>query len=249
MQSEELTVETTPNLWVKMQSIAFAVVAIMLSLGQWNDTKDAVEVIYESVITNFTNEIEYEQLEQIKVGQTHDYIQSLIGVAQASKPSKINPAVNFFYYGQDKYLLTIAVKAERVVGYSVVALTDSFSAGVPYSELSLLETPMSRQVTEFERYFTDFGNLDYYAESHTLGRNAMFYNLLLATVDYGQMAPPAQQAIQSLNRQLNMGAEVQATDLQPLRQQTPNAFALSEVGPEIMAEALLTQFEFTAFFR
>ncbi|UXI01987.1 ETEC_3214 domain-containing protein [Photobacterium sp. TY1-4] len=249
MQSEELAVEASPNLWVKMQSIALAVVAIMLSLGQWNDTKDAVEVIYESVITNFTNELEYEQLEQIKVGQTHDYLQSFMGVAQASKPSKIDPAVNFFYYGQDKYLLTVAVKAERVVGYSIVALTDSFSAAVPYTELSLLDTPMNSQDTEFERYFTDFGNLDYYAESHTLGRNAMFYNLLLATVDYGQMAQPAKQAIQSLNHQLNMGSDVQAEALQPLRQQVPNTFALSEIAPEIMAEALLTQFEFTAFFR
>ncbi|MDV5170741.1 ETEC_3214 domain-containing protein [Photobacterium rosenbergii] len=248
MHSEDSVSSSKTNFWIKMHSIALAIVAVMLSLGQWNDTKDAVEMIYESIITNWTNEIEYEQLSKIKVGQTESYIDELMGVAQASKTSKLNPDVTFYYYGEEKYLLTIAIKQKRVAGYSVTALKDHFSMTVPFTELTLLDTPVSALNNELENYFTDNGNLDYYAESYSLGRNAMFYNLAIGIVDYGLMAADASQQLQVVNHRLNSGAEVAFDELDVLRASTPNFYAISELPADVMVEAMLTRFEFTAFF-
>lgn len=231
-----------------MHSISLAVVAIMLSLGQWNDTKDAVEMIYESIITNWTNEIEYDQLSKIKVGQTENYIDELMGVAQASKNSKLSPDVTYYYYGEDKYLLTIAIKQKRVVGYSVTALKDHFTMAVPFTELSLLDTPISALNNELENYFTDNGNLDYYAESYSLGRNAMFYNLGLGVVDYGLMDANTSRQLQAINHKLNSGAGLAFDELALLRAAAPNFYAISELPAELMVESMLTRFEFTAFF-
>ncbi|MGR5061885.1 ETEC_3214 domain-containing protein [Photobacterium sp. DNB22_13_2] len=248
MQNDESVLNSKSNFWIKMHSISLAVVAIMLSLGQWNDTKDAVEMIYESIITNWTNEIEYEQLSKIKVGQTEGYIEELMGVAQASKKSKLNPDITFFYYGEEKYLLTIAIKQNRVAGYSVTALKDHFAMTVPFTELTLLDTPISALNNDLENYFTDNGNLDYYAESYSLGRNAMFYNLGLGVVDYGLMGESASQRLQAINHKLNSGGELLFSDLTALRAAAPNFYAISELPADLMVEAMLTRFEFTAFF-
>ena len=248
MQNEETVSNYKSNFWIKMHSIALAVVAIVLSLGQWSDTKDAVEMIYESIITNWTNEIEYDQLSKIKVGQTESYINVLMGVAQASKNSKLNPDVTYYYYGEDKYLLTIAIKHKRVAGYSVTALKDHYSMAVPFTELSLLDMPISALNNEFENYFTDKGNLDYYTESYSLGRNAMFYNLGLGVVDYGLMDTNTSRQLQAINHKLNSGADLAFDELAVLRTAVPNFYAISELPAELMVEAMLTRFEFTAFF-
>lgn len=250
MQSEELATDSNnPTVWIKMQSIAVTVVAIMLSLGQWNDTKDAIETVYESVVTNFTHQVEYEQLSQLKVGQTYEYVQSFMGVPVASKPSRLQPVIHYYYYGTDKYLLSVIVEGERVSGYSITALTDDFAMAIPYTDMVLTESPLSEYSPEYENYLTDFGNINYYAEVNTLGRSALFYNLLLATVDYGEMLPGVKEKIQSLNYQLNLGEDVMENDMEIIRQSQPNMFALSETSPEIMIESMLTRYEFVAFFK
>ncbi|MGF1699164.1 hypothetical protein L4D09_02435 [Photobacterium makurazakiensis] len=231
-----------------MHSVALAVAAIMLSLGQWNDTKDAVEMIYESIITNWTNEIEYEQLSKIKIGQTQDYIDDLMGVAQASKSSKLDNGVVFYYYGEDKYLLTIAIKSERVAGYSITALKNDFTINIPYTDTVLLDMPLSAQKTELENYYTDNGNLDYYAQSYSLGRNAMFYNLVIGAVDYGLVSTDSLQNIQAINHKLNTGDDLDFSELQTMRTAVPNLYAISELPSDVMVEAMLTRFEFNAFF-
>lgn len=231
-----------------MHSSALAVAAIMLSLGQWNDTKDVVGMLYESVITNWTNEVEYEQISQIKVGQTHDYIQTLIGVAQASKSSKIDSGVTFYYYSNPKYLMTLVVKDNRLSGYSVAALNDSFHAEIPFSELMLNESRILDQITELENYYTDNGNLDYYVESHSLGRNAMFYTLTFGMVNYGSLGISALDVISQINHKLNQGEEPTVSELAKIRTQKPNVFAISEIGADVMVEGLLTRFEFNAYF-
>lgn len=250
MHEDDCVDEVSPNFWMKVQSVAVAVVAIVLSLGQWNDTKAAVEMIYESVITHWTNEIEYNQLSQIKVGQTYEYLQSEMGVAQASKSSKIDSEITFYYYGKDKYLLTVAVKQDRIAGYSVVALKDDFSAKVPFTStpVALLETPMAALDLSAENYFTDNGNLDYYTEAYALGRNALFYNLMLGVVDYGLASESGLAEIHKINHALNSGQDVEPESVVRLQQTTPTVYAISEVPADIMAEALLTRFEFNAYF-
>ncbi|MCW8331911.1 hypothetical protein MD588_24235 [Photobacterium sp. SDRW27] len=248
MNNDDEQNASEPSFWVKMHSTAFAVAAIMLSLGQWNDTKDVVGMLYESVITNWTNEVEYEQISQIKVGQTHEYIQSLIGVAQASKSSKVDANVTFYYYGNNKYLLTLAVKNERLSGYSVTGLTEDFYAEVPFTELVLNNSTISEQVTELENYYTDNGNLDYYVESHSLGRNAMFYTLSFGIVNYGLLGSETLHEISELNNKLNQGEDLNVADMAGIRMLKPNVFAISEINADVMVEGLLTRFEYNAYF-
>ncbi len=125
--------------WVKLQSIALTIVAIMLSLGQWNDTKDALSSAYEGFVTHWTNQIEYRQISQLHVGQTQEYVKSIIGIPQASKVSKIDSKITFYYYSNKKYQLTLAIKSHRLSGYSVVAINTDFFAPIPFINKTLFE--------------------------------------------------------------------------------------------------------------
>ena len=76
----------------------------------------------------------------------------------------------------------------------------------------------------------------------------MFYNLAIGIVDYGLMAADASQQLQMINHRLNSGVEIAFDELDVLRASTPNFYAISELPADVMVEAMLTRFEFTAFF-
>ena len=42
----------------KLKNTAFTIMMLMISLGQWNDTKDVLIMGYEEVVSRFTNQVE-----------------------------------------------------------------------------------------------------------------------------------------------------------------------------------------------
>lgn len=235
---------TKVSFWSKLQSVALTVVAIMLSLGQWNDTKDAVSSAYESFVANWTNDIEYKHLSTLHVGQTEAYITSIFGNPHVSKISKSDSEIVYFYYGNKKYQLTLAIKDKRLSGYAVVGLNPDFQVSVPYTTQTLLSTPLEHYFSQTDRYFSDANNIEYYAESHDLGKKAMFYNLILGAVNYGNFSTSDRSSVKQLNADLDRGIEDVSTVLATSRKLTPNYFAVTELAPKVMVEGLLTHFEY-----
>ncbi|MGB0894940.1 MAG: ETEC_3214 domain-containing protein [Parashewanella sp.] len=243
MENQTSNVSIKSNIWNKLQSISITVVAIMLSLGQWNDTQVAVTAAYETFITNWTNKVEYQQLEKINVGQTLEYAKSYLGVPHAIKRSKVDNDITFFYYGTKKYQLCLIVKQQRISGYNVVAITPDFLLPIPFRNETLYAKSISASYPQVETYFTDANNLDFYAESHELGKSAMFYNLVIGAANYGQFESSQVKALKTLNAELDRGVAT-ANSLTSARQLIPNYFSVSELSPSLSVEGLLTHFEY-----
>ena len=106
----------------------------MITAGQFNDTKDLASSIYEATLTHFTHSIEYDLIEKIHVGNSMEYVKSLVGEPHVLKRSSLNLELQFHYYSKAKYHLTLISKDDRLVGYSVFPLKDGFAPKIPFSE-------------------------------------------------------------------------------------------------------------------
>ncbi|MCL1140745.1 ETEC_3214 domain-containing protein [Shewanella pneumatophori] len=230
--------------WGKLQSIALTAVAVMLWFGQWNDTKEAVNSAYESFVAHWTNDIEYKQISHLHVGQTKAYVTSLFGTPHVSKRSSVDTDVYYFYYGHPKYQLTLAIKDERLSGYAIVGLQPDFQAAIPYLNRTLLSDNLASYFLGVDSYFSDANNLEYYAEAHDLGKSVMFYSLILGAVNYGSLGSQDVAVIAQLNAQLDRGVDDIGGALAASRKLEPNYFAVTELAPQVMIEALLTHFEY-----
>ncbi len=102
---------------------------------------------------------------------------------------------------------------------------------------------MSSLYSQPESYYTDARNLKYFAEPHELGKNAMFYQLLLGSVDYGHFSEMDIATLTTLNEQLDKGKDA-SKELAMARLLKPNYFAVTELTSELMNEGLLTHFEY-----
>jgi len=248
-----------PSFWKKVQTSIMMVAAIMISAGQFNDTKDIFLSVYEATLTNFTHSIEYDLIEKINVGSSMEYVKSIVGEPHVLKRSKVNNKLQFLYYSKAKYTLTLISEDERLVGYSVFTLVDGFSPKIPFSE-DLGEKSLASAHKETGAYSYDIGNLLYYIESQDLGKEQMFLTLVRGYVEYGAIAQD-EKVSENYRKQLNKvienledkstfaeNDEALVVPLKKVRQTVfPNFYAVTELEPVIIAEALLTRYEFQLF--
>jgi len=250
--------------WMKVQTSIMMIAALMISAGQFNDTKEIFTSSYEGILANFTNTIEYELIEKIHVGSSIEHIKSLVGEPHAIKRSKLNDTLRFFYYSKGKYNLTLIASEERLVGYSVYTQEDEFAPQLPFSE-SLKAAPLGANnlmVSHKETgvYSYDIGNLVYYIESQNLGKQQMFLTLIRGYVEYGANTN-VEVAIKGNNEKLAKQIALldeKATfseneeELDQVLNQVrklvyPNFYAVTELEPAIISEALLTRYEYQMF--
>ncbi|MCW8833684.1 MAG: hypothetical protein OQK03_10225, partial [Colwellia sp.] len=195
---EEQDVEK-PSFWKKTQTSIMMIAALMISAGQFNDTKDLASSIYEATLTHFTHSIEYELIEKIHVGSSMEYVKSLVGEPHVLKRSKLNPELQFHYYSKAKYHLTLISTDERLVGYSVFTLKDGFAPKIPFAEELGLKTLAQAHKTTGS-YSYDVGNLLYFIESQDLGKQQMFLTLMRGYVEYGASAQESSALINDKNK-------------------------------------------------
>jgi hypothetical protein len=248
-----------PSFWKKVQTSIMMIAAIMISAGQFNDTKDILLSVYDATVTNFTHSIEYELIDKVHVGSSMDYVKSLVGEPHVLKRSKLNDELQFHYYSEAKYTLTLISADDRLVGYSILTLEDGFSPKIPFSEY-LGEKTLAQAYGETGVYSYDIGNLLYYIESQDLGKQQMFLTLVRGYVEYGAIAQDQKvgdkytnrvtKAIENLDKQTTFAdnEQVLIAPLKHVRQTLlPNFYAVIELEPMIVAESLLTRYEFQLF--
>ncbi|MBL4942353.1 MAG: hypothetical protein JKY81_11910 [Colwellia sp.] len=248
-----------PSFWKKVQTTIMMIAAIMISAGQFNDTKDIFLSVYEATLTHFTHSIEYELIEKVNVGSSMDYVKSIVGEPHVLKRSKLNNKLQFHYYSKAKYTLTLISADDRLVGYSVFTLEDGFSPKIPFAE-QLGEKSLAQAHKETGAYSYDIGNLLYYIESQDLGKEQMFLTLIRGYVEYGAIAQEEEvnenyrkqlaKTIENLDEKATFAENEQAlvAPLKKVRQAVfPNFYAITELEPVIIAEALLTRYEFQLF--
>jgi hypothetical protein len=232
----------------KLRSLAVTLMLVMISLGQWNDTKDVVLSAYEEVISRWTNSLEYSDISKIRIGFSSDYIKKLLGEPQVVKVSNISEDIVFSYYSSSKYLLTTAMKNNRLSGFSILSLKSDFLAPIVYLNKSLNTNSLNTYLPTQDKFVTDFGNSEYFIETYELNHSLMFYDFSLGLVNTGTLSNDLKNEIRDINDQLNKGEDVPFNKLTISEKIVPNYYSVSELPSDVMFESMLSRFEMAALF-
>lgn len=239
-------VESTPL--TKIKNLSLTIMFLMISLGQWNDTKDVVISLYEEVISRFTNQVEYNYLEKLRIGFTKQYTEELLGSPQVIKPSKVKEGLQYYYYNSDKFLLITFMNNDRLQGFSVISKNKHFLAPIVYIKKQLNSLPLSDYLPSQGSFVTDAGNIEYFAETYELSHSLMFYNMSLGHINYSLLDSTYSKDIISVNDVLNMGDDFDFSTLSFSTPLIPNFYAITELPSEVIFEALLSNYEMSNLF-
>ena len=248
-----------PSFWKKLQTDIFMFAAIMISAGQWNDTKEVFTSLYEDTLANFTHSFQYNLIDQINVGNSLAYIKSFVGEPKFLKRSLLDKDVSYLYYTEEKFDLVLLAKDDRIVGYSIVAKQEGFYPKIPFSE-ELGTSSLETSHPKLQKYSFDSSNLIYYIETQELGKEQMFLTLVRGYVEYGIRTDPSSmpdsyhddtlELINTLDRAETYGEKEEKIEqaVKAIRQYLyPNYFAITELETRFIADALLTRYEYKMF--
>lgn len=243
-----------PRFIKRVQSVIFTIAAIMLSIGQWSDTKQMSIEMYEGFIAKFTDKIELEQLSKVKVGGNIHFIEQTFGIATVIKESQTNKKLEYRYYPNPKYILTVATQNNYIKGYQIISLDRSFYPVLPFSGKELGRFVYAEYSPYFDEIRSDDANLTYYLESHSLGRAGLFFNQFVAYVGYGAAYSESTMSgnqIAELNDSLLKNGQDQSSDvLNSLRGAIkPNVFSVGDIDASTAADMLVTRYEYAAYFK
>ncbi len=227
----------------------------IVTLGQWNGARMMIESVYTNFITHFTHAVEYKELDQVRVGANLDYLETIFGAARLIKASTTHPQLEYRYYPSNKYLLTLAVTQSRVQAFQIIALSDSFMPGYVFSSQRLNQESIAAQFPELNEFSTDNGNLRFFIERHSLGREGLFMTAFPATISYGahnhRLSEVAYfQLLDDLNHAYLMEQfDGVAEFAHALRSEvSANAITFGQISLDTATDMTLTEYEFHAYF-
>jgi len=243
---ENTTTETTT--FAKFWSRTSTMMLFLIALGQWNDTKEVVMTAYEEVISRWTNNVQYEKLEKLRIGYSESYIQTFLGEPQVIKPISSLKGGVFSYYSTPKYLLTTATKDSQLLGFSILAINDDFLSPIVYLDKKLNDSTLDTYLPDSYRYASDSGNSVYFFELSELDRKNMFYDFSIGTLQVLPLTDVVTNKIQNLNEELDRGNEPLLKTIGISNLIKPNYYSVSELSSEIMHEGILSKYEMKALF-
>ncbi|TKB51592.1 hypothetical protein FCL40_03275 [Ferrimonas sediminicola] len=242
--------------WQKAKSGFLYLIAMMIGFGNWNDTKELSYSIYQGIQANFTHHVEEQLLDRIDVGNYLAYVEQDLGFPQVVKRSRVEKGLEFRYYKKNKFLLTLIVETGRISGYLVQTLDyqglysqlSAFSPVIPFSDKQLNLGTYSQSSPAAEKYQLDDFNLVYYMEPYPLGAKGMYATLYLGTVEYGVNPGDLSDLVREVAKKQTLGDQTNE-ELTLLRDRLkPNMYGIGSDKGELMAEALLTRYEYNTYF-
>ncbi|WP_028110900.1 ETEC_3214 domain-containing protein [Ferrimonas futtsuensis] len=242
--------------WKRAKSGFLYLIALMIGFGNWNDTKELSYTIFQGIQANFTHHVEERLLNKIDVGNYLAYVEQDLGFPQVVKRSRTKDGLEFRYYKKNKFLLTLLVKGGRISGYLVQTLDyqglysqlSAFSPAIPFSDKQLNLDSYTHSFSQSDKFQLDDFNLVYYMEPHPLGAKGMYTTLYLGTVEYGVAPGSLVERVREIAEKQVHG-EASTQQINHLRDQLkPNMYGIGEGEEEVMAEALLTRYEYNTYF-
>lgn len=246
--------------WRRFLNGVVAVCLPLIALGQWVDTRDLIIDGYQGFVTNFTDQVELDMLEEVRIGANLAYLEDVFGVARLIKASNIDDNLEYRYYFHPKFLLALAVDGERITGYSVTPMVESFQPRIAFSDVVLGEKSIADMKAQGEVFTADSNNIHFYIEEEELPREGLFFKRYLAHVEYG--APYSGEVLgpseaQQLKVKINVlndaylrgDYERAISSLTEIRQLAkPNSYAIGNLDLDTATEMILTRYEFHAYF-
>lgn len=227
-----------------------AVVAIIMALAQFSEAVTLIESGIDWVSSKITNNVEYDLLAKIHVGNTESYVTDLMGSPQVSR--EIDDKITANYFDNDKFLLTVFLADERVVGYTVVPLRADFKPVVVElnsEEMHLGEFSYELYPANPQRYLIDHSKTtSYYLETLDTGRTGLFFKVYLGNVvlQDGDASP---LVVDLYNKDITETDAVILNAQNILRADLkPNFFGMGTLSLEQIQKSILTGAEFQIYF-
>ncbi|UZE95308.1 ETEC_3214 domain-containing protein [Alkalimarinus alittae] len=241
---------TKPAKYDKTKTILLGFLALVIALGEYTEAVSLINEARENILILFTNDLEYETLGKIHVGNTVAYVEGLVGSPQVSRAIDEDTVANYFYH--EKYFLTLFYREDRIAAYVVVPLIEGFQLPVLETDsetFELSEFTYSDYPANPTHYVIDHSKTSsYYMEILDSGRSGLFVNTYIGTTTYGTGDHP--KAIADLYEKEVHGSDEEITTLQAsLRSNTrPNLFGQGSISLELIEKSLLTAAEFKSYF-
>jgi len=234
----------------KIKTVLLAFLALVIALGEYTEAVSLINEARENILVMFTNDVEYETLGKIHVGNTTAYIEELVGSPQVSRAIDEETVANYFYH--DKYYLTLFYKADRIAAYLIVPLKDGFQLPILESDtlsLELSEFTYSEFPANPTHYVVDHSKTSsYYMEILDSGRSGLFVNTYLGNITYGIDDHPRIIG-EFYEKEVHASDEDIATLQSDLRSKTtPNAYGQGNLTLDLVEKSLLTAAEFESYF-
>ncbi|MBC3766580.1 ETEC_3214 domain-containing protein [Neptunicella marina] len=241
--------------------VVFYIPVAVITLGQFNDSKELSLEAYNSIKTNFTHSLEYEKLSHLNIGRTISFVEDYFGPPEVVKVSQQNPDVHYQYYNIGKAVVTIMNHDGRVSGFTVIPTQTDFDPVLPYLDKSLAQINLGTEFFSEPEFFFDAFNLVYFAQGQNLGKQFIFLTWMAGIVEYGRFSRlrsdgeliPLNTAItqiSGINESVlaNQQDKVAQAIVNLQMNQPPNFYAFTELDTALIPESLLTRFEFKTYF-
>ncbi len=227
----------------RIQGWGLFLMGLIVTLGQWSEAIDLINTAAEATRSRFTNTVEYERLQRIHVGNSIEYVEGVLGKPEVIRDIDEQVSANYFF--DEKYLLTLFYRVNRVVALTILARRDDFNYAFD-GDHELASTHFA-EFPEPKEYAVDSANTgSYYVEALALGRVGMFFTRYLGLIDY---SGAKSEEIAKIYKADLLGEEHKIRSvLTKLRKQgVPNFYGEGELPLEALQKSLLTPVEFTYY--
>lgn len=234
------------------EKFIFVAISIM-ALGQWGDSKELLQEAYVAVMSNFTHQYEYENLNIINIGSNLDYITQTFGAPPLIKSSKYIDDIRFAYYLQEKYILTLILKDNRVSAYTITALaTDFIPDGLLDKKAQEDKLTIADNNSDIVDFTVDYNNVSFLLTRKELGKDKLFISQYFGAIGYNNDINISNSELQDLYRKINAVEPVEnlKSEINSISQKTKNNFyGAGDVDLSIIADSVLTNFEYSFYFK
>ena len=219
----------------------------------FNERKEALLKEAEETEDIDRREDIYLEVDKIE-DEAYEAVEKTFGIATLIKPSSTEENLEYRFYPNSKFILTIASSEGFITAYQVISLDNTFNPSLPFSDRKIGLFKFSEKAESFEDYRTDNANLVYFLESHSLGREGLFLNQFISYVgfaaDYNDSSS-SNQEISTLNQSLlTSGDNKIQLQLKQLRSKlTPNTFSMGDISASTAADMIITRYEYFAYFK
>ena len=225
----------------------------LMAIGQWGDTKDIAIEAWQLTMSNFTHKYEYESLEQVNVGSNLNYISNYFGQPKLIKKSKYHDQLRFAYYLEEKFILTLVLENERINAYTVTSLVHDF---VPNDLLNKKARQNTKTIADnykaIEDFTLDFNNVEYILVKEELGKEKLFVNQYFGAIGYNGDINVVSSEFRHLYDKLAIdetAPELLGEVKKLTGKATNNFYGVGEVGLSVVADSVLTNFEYSLYYK
>jgi hypothetical protein len=229
---------------------------LLMGLGNWSDSKQLLTEAYQGFITNFTHKVEDKTIGNVHIGNYLKYVEKSLGMPQVIKISELKPSLEYRYYKKNKYLLVLIAQEQRIAAMMLHTLPTEdafagrFNPSIPFTEHKLVVSPIDEAMGSSNEFFFDNHNLAYFMKAKQMGAKGMGHYLIVGATEYQESKETMKDKLDALEEASLLEEQQEIVKLtSDLGQQQSSFFGVSEVSPEIVADALLTKYEFNAYFK